>query len=190
MVVRGKRYAMNKWIKIETPIGKEGRRLPPTTTARIQVVPDASNRFGERKLTGITLSELKDLAENGGTFTLNDPRDPGRVVLRIVCGNDEYSWSKEELQDIVNTIESEGGLLMTDAPKGVQDVQLENQERVNAMLAAMANQAQEPSQASPDVEALVEAAVQKALAEDRAGREAPKKPPKKRGRPPKAKVES
>lgn len=162
MILRGKRNAMNKWIKIETPISKRtGRRTAPMTTARFQIIPEGClNRFGERKITGIMLSELKTVAQSGQPFIYKD-RD-GRETVRVETGPGETQWSREELEHIIATVEAEGGVLLNESPMGVADVTLVNQKAVTEMISRMAVAVTQPQVSFEEEEK-----------------------PKRRGRPPK-----
>lgn len=116
MVQRGQKKARNKFYKLEQPLiasgAHAGRRDSPRITARVQVIPDgAFNMFGERKLTGFTLDEIKDVADGGAPKYITDDEDRQLAKLELGPGIDQ--WTKDELYEIVDTVRKEGGVFLT-----------------------------------------------------------------------------
>jgi len=129
-VKRGERTARNKWVKNAAPL-VDGKRLAPRATARIQVIPEgAFNVYGDRKIAGITLSELKEVVKTAHPWTYKD-RD-GRVIASITVGEGDDQWTLEELREIVATVEAEGVILL-ESPMGVEDIELANRKKLRVI---------------------------------------------------------
>lgn len=124
-MVRGPQKARNKWVLNAHPFDPEdpAKRLPETCTAVIQVIPDAAfNEYGERKIAGVTLEELKRVYETAEPLVINQEAVSGRVSVRIVVGGEpgRGEWSRAMLKEIIDTIEREG-VLTTKSPMAVDE---------------------------------------------------------------------
>lgn len=152
MVIRGERKSRNKWVKNESPMVQtdEGtmQRLPPRATAKIQVIPDSAfNEYGDRKITGFTLDEIRRARDTGEPVILRDRRK--RKIAELKVGAQVDEWTKAELDEIVKAIEKEG-VLMTASPMGPDEREAAVMQQVLSGVAGEQNKArEEPEEEEP-----------------------------------------
>jgi len=131
MLQRKKRAAKNTWFKLFSPLITTGERQGQRDYERkveIRVIPEASfNIYGDKKTNGFTLSELKHLIKTGGPLENHNQddmdSDVSSVSARVVMGTGDGEFSKDELQQIVTTMEKEGGPWSPQSPMDAQDVE-------------------------------------------------------------------
>lgn len=115
MVERKSEKAANVWFKQGRPVIADGERAGQRDTERItatvQIIPDdAFDDFGNRKLNGFTLDELKKCHETGEPLIIRN--SDGAVTARVVIGNDDFSFTKKELKQIITEVEKTGVQLL------------------------------------------------------------------------------
>ena len=127
MLLRKARKASNTWYRLGRPMitsGEQaGQRDQERIVVSIQIVPeDVFNQYGDRKVTGFTLSEIAEMVETGEGKTLwSNPEDQveGIVLAKIEIGAGMYQVSLTELKQILS--ESRGKILSTPSPVDEKD---------------------------------------------------------------------
>lgn len=132
MLKRKEGKAANEWVKIERPIitsgEKAGQRDSERITARVLVIGEtAFTPFGERKLNGFTLDELKGCLESGEDLIIKNPE--GTVTARVSVGQNIDQFSRSELKEIIEAVD-ESGILLVESP--VDQADLERMGRTQA----------------------------------------------------------
>lgn len=127
VVMRGSRKARNKFYKLGRPMitsgDKKGQRDSERIVAQIRIIPNATDMFGRRKLTGFTVDEIRQVADGGGPLTVEDDENKGRVLASLSCGPGLEQWTKEELYEIVDTVTKEGGPLLLPSRMDQKDLE-------------------------------------------------------------------
>ncbi|HDY65169.1 MAG TPA: hypothetical protein ENH84_02905, partial [Phycisphaerae bacterium] len=127
MLERKKRRSSNTWYRLGRPMitsGEQaGQRDQERIVVSIQIVPeDVFNQYGDRKVSGFTLSEIAEMVETGvGKTIWSNPEDQvtGIVLAKIEIGDGMYQVSLTELKQILS--ESGGKILSTPSPVDDKD---------------------------------------------------------------------
>lgn len=126
MLQRKRGKASNTWYKLGRPLitsgETAGQRDQERIMATIQVIPEEIfGPFGERKVTGFTLSEIAEVVETGVAKILRlNPEDPdSTIVARIVPGAGLDEFTRPELQRILT--EMGGTVLSSPSPMDDKD---------------------------------------------------------------------
>lgn len=130
MLQRKKKAARNTWYKLYRPLIETGELAGQRDTqrigARVQVIPEESfNEYGDKKTNGFTLSEIRQVIKTGKTAynRLEEDMDGDSSVYsaKLAMGDGDDEFTKEELKEIVETMEKEGGVYTKPSPMDAQD---------------------------------------------------------------------
>lgn len=127
MLERKKRKASNVWYRLGRPMIESGEAAGTRDQERmvvsIQIVPEGSfDEYGDRKVTGFTLSEIAEMVETGkGKILLSNPEEgiEGIVLAQISVGDGMHQVSITELKQILT--EAGGKVLSTPSPLDAKD---------------------------------------------------------------------
>ena len=124
MVLRGKRLAANKFYKMARPLiasgDKAGQRDTERITARIQVIPDVTDSYGTKLLTGFTVDEIKQVIETGERIWCENGE--GVVTAEIKVGSGDDEWTLTELREVLDMV-GEDGPVMRESPMNAKDME-------------------------------------------------------------------
>ena len=127
MLLRKARKASNTWYRLGRPMiesGEQaGQRDQERSVVSIQIVPEGVlNEYGDRKVTGFTLSEIAEMVETGTGMTIwSNPEDQieGLALAKIEVGDGMYQVTITELKQIL--AETGGNVLSTPSPLDEKD---------------------------------------------------------------------
>ena len=127
MLMRKERKASNTWYRLGRPMitsGEQaGQRDQERIVVSIQIVPEGNaDEYGDRKVTGFTLSEIAEMVETGKGKTLyGNPDDATESVAftEISIGSGMYQVTITELKQIL--AEMGGNVLSTPSPLDEKD---------------------------------------------------------------------
>ena len=134
MLQRKKRKAANTWYKLGRPLIASGEKAgqwdQERITASIQVIPEEDfNEYGDRKVTGFTLSEIADAIKTGKSniLRLNPEDQDSAIVARMVVGSGLDEFTAVELQQILD--EAGGTVISKPSPMDDKDRMREKMKR-------------------------------------------------------------
>ncbi len=127
MLLRKARKASNTWYRLGRPMiesGEQaGQRDQERSVVSIQIVPEGVlNEYGDRKVTGFTLSEIAKMVETGTGMTIwSNPEDQieGLALAKIEVGDGMYQVTITELKQIL--AEMGGNVLSAPSPLDEKD---------------------------------------------------------------------
>ena len=118
MLLRKARKASNTWYRLGRPkieSGEQaGQRDQERIVVSIQIVPeDVFNEYGDRKVTGFTLSEIAEMVKTGKGKTIwSNPEEQveGVILAKIDIGDGMFQVSITELKQILTAM---GGTVLS-----------------------------------------------------------------------------
>lgn len=120
MLIRKNKAAANSWYKLGRPIITSGDKAGQRDTERIvfnlKVIPeDAFTMFGDRKVTGFTLDEIKAVYNGGPPQYLYGEEVDDILLAKLEMGPGMDQVTKEELGQVIEAV-TKTGILNTPSP--------------------------------------------------------------------------
>ena len=125
MLQRKEKKSSNTWYKLARPMitsGEDaGKRDSERITFSLQVIPDgAFTLFGERKITGFTVEEIRKVYETGEPMYLMAEEVEDTVLAKLEIGPREDQVTKDELKQVLDAV-AKSGILLSPSPLDKED---------------------------------------------------------------------